>query len=253
MKYFRIILQYDGTAYHGWQVQPRGATIQGELEAVLGRMAGDPVRVEGAGRTDAGVHALGQVAAFHFQTRMTAGEMTRALNSQLPRDIRVVRTDEVAPEFHPRFHAVDKVYYYQVFTGEVISPFLHPHAHHHRGTLDTGRMREAAGHFLGTHDFSAFCAADSEVRDKVRTVLAAELFHQGDLQVFVVQASGFLKQMVRTMVGTLIEVGRGKVEPAEVERIIGSADRAEAGPTAPARGLFLYRVNYPEAGLKQGG
>ncbi len=245
MKHFRIIVQYDGTAYHGWQVQPRGATIQGELEAVLGRIATRPVRVEGAGRTDAGVHALGQVAAFHLQTRMTPQEMLRALNSQLPRDIRVVRADEVPPEFHPRYHAASKIYYYQVFTGPVISPFLGPHAHHHRWPLDVDRMRQAAGHYLGTHDFTAFCAADSEVRDKVREVLAADLFQQGELLIFVVQATGFLKQMVRTMVGTLIEVGRGKIEPGDVERVISSRDRARAGPTAPANGLFLYRVNYP--------
>lgn len=251
-KTFRIILQYVGTAYHGWQVQPGKATIQGELEAVLRRIARHPVHVEGAGRTDSGVHALGQVAASCLDTRMTGGEMLRALNSLLPRDIRVVGAEEAPPDFHPRYQASSKIYYYQIFTGSVISPFLHPHAHHHRGALDSERMREAARRFLGTHDFTAFCAADSGVQDKVRTVLAADLFQQGDLLVFVVQATGFLKQMVRTMAGTLIEAGRGRIEPDGVERIIRSRDRGQAGPTAPARGLFLYRVIYPETGPESG-
>jgi tRNA pseudouridine38-40 synthase len=242
---FRLVLQYDGTAYHGWQVQPDAATIQGELEAVLGRIARHPVRVEGAGRTDAGVHALGQVAAFRIRTRMTPEEMLRALNSMLPRDIRVLQCEAAPPEFHPRYQAVSKIYYYQMFTGPVISPFLGPHAHHHRWPLDIPRMEAAARYFTGTHDFTAFCAADSEVRDRVRTVSAAELCQRDDLLVFVVQASGFLKQMVRTMVGTLLEAGRGKIEPDEVERIIRGRDRKRAGPTAPARGLFLYRVKYP--------
>jgi tRNA pseudouridine38-40 synthase len=251
-KSFRVILQYDGTAYSGWQVQPGEATIQGTLETVLGQIARGPVRVEGAGRTDAGVHALGQVALFHLDTRMSASEVLRALNSMLPRDIRVVEAGEAPPGFHPRFHAVSKIYYYQIFTGPVISPFLYPHAHHHRWDLDTGRMQEAARRFLGTHDFTAFCAADSDVKDKVRTVLASDLFRQGDLLVFVVQATGFLKQMVRAMAGTLIEAGRGKIEPDELPRIINARDRSLAGPTAPARGLFLYRVLYPEAGPESG-
>ncbi len=242
---FRIVLQYDGTAYHGWQVQPGSATIQGEVEAVLGRIARHPVRVQGAGRTDAGVHALGQVAGFRLDTRMSPEEMLRALNSMLPRDIRVVEARTASPEFHPRYQAVSKIYYYQIFTGPVISPFLTPHAHHHRWPLDAGKMREAARQFLGSHDFSAFCAADSEVRDRVRTVLASDLYQRDDLLVFVVQATGFLKQMVRTMVGTLIEAGRGRIEPAEVQRIIQGRDRDRAGSTAPAQGLFLYRVNYP--------
>lgn len=251
-KTFLIVLQYDGTAYHGWQVQPGEATIQGELEEVLRRIARHPVHVEGAGRTDAGVHALGQTAAFTLDTRMAPDEIRRALNSLLPRDIRVVRAEEVPPDFHPRYQAQTKIYYYQIFTGAVMSPFLRPHAHHHRGALDSDRMRQAARCFLGTHDFSAFCAADSEVRDKVRTVLAADLFRQGDLLVFVVQATGFLKQMVRTMAGTLIEAGRGRIEPGGIEGIIRSRDRGRAGPTAPARGLFLYRVIYPGTVSKSG-
>jgi len=244
-KHFRIVLQYDGTAYHGWQVQPTGRTIQGELESVLQRVSGQPVRVTGAGRTDAGVHALGQVAGCGLETRMTAEEMQRALNSLLPPDIRVVETAEVPDSFHPRYDAVDKIYYYQLFTGPVMSPFLQPHAHHHRHPLDAGLMNEAAGHFLGRHDFTSFCAADCEVKDRVRTATAADLFQRGDLLVFVVRADGFLKQMVRTMVGTLVEVGRGKLGGDEIPRIIEARDRCEAGPTAPAHGLFLYRVNYP--------
>lgn len=252
-KTFRVILQYDGTAYSGWQVQPGEATIQGTLETALGQIARGPVRVEGSGRTDAGVHALGQVALFGLHTRMSAAEMLRALNSLLPRDIRVVEAEEAPPGFHPRFHAVSKIYYYQIFTGLVISPFLHPHAHHHPWDLHAGRMHEAARRFLGTHDFTSFCAADSEVKDKVRTVLASDLFRQDDLLVFVVQATGFLKQMVRAMAGTLIEAGRGKIEPDDFSRIINARDRSLAGPTAPARGLFLYRVLYPGAGPESGG
>jgi len=244
MKKFRILVQYDGTAYHGWQVQPGEATIQGELEAALERIAGAPVPVTGAGRTDAGVHALGQVAVLDLETRMTAGELLRALNSMLPRDIRVVEAAEASPEFHPRYDALSKIYYYQVFTGPVISPFLQRHAHHHRWPLDHRQMDQAAKQFLGRHDFTAFCAADSDVKDKVRQVAVAGLFRRDDLLVFVVEADGFLKQMVRTMAGTLIEVGRGKLGPDDLLRIIASRDRAQAGPTAPARGLFLYRVNY---------
>jgi tRNA pseudouridine38-40 synthase len=244
-KKFRIVVQYDGTDYHGWQVQPGEATVQGTLENVLGRIAREPVAVTGAGRTDAGVHALGQVAGFGLDTRMVPNEMLRALNSMLPRDIRVVSAAEAEPGFHPRYDARSKIYYYQVFTGAVISPFLHRHAHHHRWPLDLERMERAAAHFVGTHNFTSFCAADSEVEDKVREVLAAELFRQGELLVFVVQATGFLKQMVRAMAGTLIEVGRGKLEPGDLPRIIEARERARAGPTAPANGLFLYRVNYP--------
>lgn len=244
-KRFRLVVQYDGTAYRGWQVQPGEATIQGELEAVLERIAGTPVAVAGAGRTDAGVHALGQAAALTLETRMSPDELLRALNSMLPRDIRVVEAAGVPPDFHPRYDARSKIYYYQVFTGPVISPFLQRHAHHHRWPLDQPRMERAAKHFLGRHDFSAFCAADTDVRDKVRDVTAAGIFRRDELLVFVVEADGFLKQMARAMAGTLIEVGRGKIGPDDLPGIIASRDRSRAGPTAPARGLFLYRVNYP--------
>ncbi len=257
MRTFKLTLAYDGTDYVGWQRQASGTSIQGCLEAALADIAGVAVPVVGAGRTDAGVHALGQVAGVRLGVRIGPEALARAVNAKLPPDIRVVGTAEAADTFHARFDAVAKSYRYRLLHGPVMSPFLRRYAWHVREPLDAGAMAEAGRTLVGEHDFAAFQAAGSGVRTTVRTVFeltvrpvpppaaaGAEAGGTG-MTVVEVRGSGFLRHMVRTIVGTLAEVGRGRRDPEDVGRVLRSGDRGAAGPTAPARGLFLTGVEYP--------
>src|SRR5215471_274570 len=240
MRRIRIHLAYDGGPFHGWQVQPGLPTIQGALEEIISGMEGNPVHVAGSGRTDAGVHALCQVAAFSIENPIPMPNLKRAINRLLPPAIRVLSTAEAPPDFHPRFHAVSKTYEYRIFRGEVCSPFEWPYVHHHPYPLDEERMVRFASIFTGEHDFTAYAASDdrdAEGHTKVRTVFSSILERSPGRLVYRVRGSGFLKHMVRNMVGTLIEAGRGNV--AEVAAI-----PAKSGPTAPAKGLFLVNVEY---------
>lgn len=239
----KLSLQYDGTDYSGWQVQPNGPTIQGLLTEVLTRIEGMPVTVYGAGRTDAGVHANQQVANYFTARTMTCEKFRRAINGNLPRDIRVTNVEQVSADFHARFSAQGKHYRYQVARSEFVSPFDYRYFYHYPYLLDIASMRLAAQFLEGEHDFAAFATA-CEQETTTRTITGLEIIETGDKLIFEVSGNGFLRHMVRTLVGTLIEVGRGKIAVADMETILQHRDRSKAGPTAPACGLILYRVKY---------
>jgi tRNA pseudouridine38-40 synthase len=240
MRRIRIDLAYDGTAFHGWQVQPGLPTVQGALEEIVSGIEGSRVHVAGSGRTDAGVHALGQVAAFSIENPIPLPNLRRAVNRLLPPAIRVLSAAEAVPGFHPRFDAKAKTYEYRIVRAEVCSPFEWPYSHHHPYPLDEGRMVECARTFEGEHDFTAFAAADdrdAEGRSKVRRVFSSVLECEPGRLVYRIRGSGFLKHMVRNVAGTLIEAGRGNIADVAVLP-------ATSGPTAPAKGLFLVSVEY---------
>src|SRR5580692_11219889 len=235
----RITLAWDGTEFHGWQVQPGLPTIQGTLEAILGEMEGRPVQVAGSGRTDAGVHALAQVAAFSIENPIPLPNLRRAVNRLLPPAIRIDRAEEVHADFHPRFDAKAKTYRYNILRRETCSPFEWPYVYHYPYPLDEEKMRQLASTFAGEHDFTAY-ASDAEGKSKVRTIFASALEREADRLIYRVRGSGFLKHMVRNLVGTLIEAGRGNV--ADVSTV-----PERCGATAPAKGLFLVSVEYGDA------
>jgi tRNA pseudouridine38-40 synthase len=238
----RIQLSYDGTAYHGWQVQPGLPTIQAAVEAVLEEVEGSAVKVDASGRTDAGVHALAQVVAFDLANPIPIENLQRVMNRLLPRDVRVMEAVETHATFHPRFDAVAKTYEYRILRAEICAPFERHYVYHHPFPLDEARMMEAAPRLEGEHDFTSFAASDESDalgRSKVRTVFSSRVEREGDRLIYRVRGSGFLKHMVRNIVGVLIEVGKGNLAAEDVlmER--------DPGPTAPARGLYLVSVEYP--------
>jgi tRNA pseudouridine38-40 synthase len=240
MRRLRIHLAYDGASFHGWQIQPNLTTIQGVLEEILAGIEGAPVSVAGSGRTDAGVHALGQVAAFSLANPIPPANLRRALNRLLPHTIRVLAAEEVPESFHPRFDAKAKTYEYRILREEVCSPFDWPYVLHHPYPLAEERMVELARAFEGEHDFSAFAAADdrdAEGRSKVRRIYSSVLERSPGRLTYRIRGSGFLKHMVRNVVGTLLEAGKGNIPDCRVLP-------AECGPTAPAKGLFLVSVEY---------
>lgn len=244
MKNFKITIQYDGTDYHGWQIQPNGRTIQGELTRVLSLLDHGPVTVYGAGRTDAGVHAEGQTASFFLRREYNPRGLRDAINGNLDRDIRVLDVEQVADSFNARFSARLKTYRYQIWTGAVVSPFYYRYVYHHRGKLDAEEMRRAATLLIGVHDFSAFTVLNTETEDRVRALKRLDIERREDSVTLIAEADGFLRYMVRTIAGTLIEVGRGRRAASSMSEILRSRDRANAGSTAPAAGLTLVRVGY---------
>lgn len=247
MRRVRITLAYDGTEFHGWQVQPGLPTIQGVLESILGEMEGAPVHVAGSGRTDAGVHALAQVAAFSLANPIPLPNLRKAVNRLLPPSVRVLDAEEAPEDFHPRFAARSKTYEYRIFRGEVCPPFERLYMHHHPYPLAVDRIIAAAPLFEGEHDFTAFAAADEKDRygrSKVRTVFSSQAQLTGDLLVYRVRGSGFLKHMVRNIVGTLLEIGKGNLDESGLRALLAPGAAVKAGPTAPARGLFLICVEY---------
>ncbi len=242
MRRIKITVAYDGGPFHGWQVQPGLPTVQGVLEEIVSGIEGRPVHVAGSGRTDAGVHALAQVAAFTVANPIPLPNLRRAVNRLLPPAIRILSAEEAHADFHPRFHAVAKTYEYRIWRTEVCSPFEWPYVHHHPYPLNEDNMCRLAGAFEGEHDFTAFAASDerdAENRSKVRTVFLSRVERSPGRLVYRVRGSGFLKHMVRNLVGTLIEAGRGNI--VDLDRL-----PERSGPTAPARGLFLVNVEYPE-------
>jgi tRNA pseudouridine38-40 synthase len=240
-----LLLAYDGTAYHGWQVQPDAATVQGALVEALRPLAGAGLRLVGASRTDAGVHALGQVASLHPTRPVAPPVVQAALNATLPGDIRVVAAREVPAGFDARRAARLKRYAYVISQAPVVSPFLRRYAWHVTRPLDVGRLRLAAHALRGTHDFSAFQAAAGRDRLPVCTVRSVRVVRRGPLLGLVVSADAFLHHMVRNIVGTLVEVGRGCRPPRWVNEVLDGRDRRRAGPTAPPQGLWLVSVRYP--------
>ena len=247
MRRIRIDVAYDGTDFHGWQVQPELETIQGTLEQVFGEIEGRPVHVAGSGRTDAGVHALAQVAAIDLSNPIPLDNLRRAVNRLLPPDIRVLGVEEVAPDFNPRYDAKAKTYEYRIFRGEICSPFERRYVMHHPYPLRVQEMIAAAPLFEGQHDFSAFAASDERDElgaSKVRTVFCSKLSADGERLIYRVTGSGFLKHMVRNIVGVLLEVGKGNVDREGVLARLEPRCSIPPGPTAPARGLFLISVEY---------
>jgi len=247
MRRIKATVAYDGTNYHGWQVQPGLATIQDELQRVLSGIEGRPVAVHGSGRTDAGVHALAQVAAFSIDNPIPCENLRRAINRLLPRDIRILEVVEAAPEFHPRFAALRKTYEYRIYLGESCSPFERLYVHHYPYPLDIQQMMLLAPLLEGEHDFAAFSASDEKDelgRSTVRCVSSSKLEQQRERLVYRVTGSGFLKHMVRNIVGVLLEAGKGNVDRAGIEARLRLGSLIPAGPTAPARGLFLVSVEY---------
>ena len=248
MATFKITVAYDGAGYVGWQRQASGVSIQGLIEDALRALDGRDVAVAGAGRTDAGVHALGQVAAFTLAREMAPDTLARALNAHLPPAVRVLRAEEAPPAFHPRFGARAKTYRYQLWTGEVLSPFERGRAWHVPGVLDVEAMRAAAQTLAGRHDFAAFQGAGSEVATTEREIFESAICSlQSAMLVYEVTGSGFLRHMVRNIVGSLVEVGRGRRPAAWIGDVLAARDRTAAGPTAPPQGLFLVRVEYSGA------
>jgi tRNA pseudouridine38-40 synthase len=247
MRTLKIVLQYDGTAYAGWQRQANGVAIQAILEDALGPIEGSPVVVHGAGRTDAGVHALAQVATVTLGVTMEPPALARALNAILPRDIRVLTVEETRPGFHARFSATGKVYEYRIVNAPLISPFLYRYAWHVRQPLDLDKVREASALLAGAQDFAAFQGSRAKVTSTRRTVRSIDWEDGGgyDLPLVMrIEGNGFLRHMVRNIAGTLVDVGAGRWPPSRVTEILARRDRTQAGPTAPAHGLFLVRVIY---------
>ena len=241
-KNYKLTIAYDGTGFHGWQRQPSGRTIQGELENALECLAGGRIAVHGAGRTDAGVHARAQVASFRAALTLDDATLLRALNALLPEAIRVSSVERAGPRFHARKSAHSKIYQYRIVLGRQVSPFDFRFVHHHPRPLNVARMRRAARLFVRKADFSAF--SSNRELNPVRRVTKSEFRERGAELIFTIEADGFLRYMVRTIVGTLIEVGRGRIAVEDVERLFGEKQRTLASPTAPAKGLCLVRIDY---------
>lgn len=249
MRTLKLVLEYDGSHYCGWQVQGDAPTIQGVLEQALAKILGARVRVSGAGRTDAKVHAVGQVASFRSAWQLPVEVLQRALNSLLPRDVAIREVQDVPPDFHARFSALGKVYAYRILNRPVRSPLRLRYVWHLPQPLDLQAMAVAATYLQGTHDFASFQAAGSAVKTTERTLTELTVTQDGEEIVVRGTATGFLRHMMRNIVGTLVEVGRGGRRPADVKRILEARDRRLAGVTAPPQGLYLVQVLYPPAAL----
>ena len=251
MRNFKFTLAYDGTDFNGWQVQPDRPTIQAALADALRRITGETVLPQGSGRTDAGVHALAQVASCELASAIPASNLVGALNDNLPPSIRVTQVEEAPPEFHARKSARAKTYRYRIYRGDICPPLLARYVYHHPYPLDEKAMAAAAAPVIGEHDFTSFAAVDPEKREEegarsnVRTILASEWQRGGEELIYTVRGSGFLHHMVRNLVGTFLLVGKGSLQPGDLARILQARNRsANPGATAPASGLYLVGVEY---------
>lgn len=244
MATFKVTIEYDGTAYAGWQRQPNQPTIQEAVEAALRRITQADISAIAAGRTDAGVHALGQVVSFKTDKRLSPDDWLRALNATLPVDISARSVEQVSDDFHARFSAVRKHYAYRILHRPFRSALERTRAWHLYGTLNLDAMREASGHLVGKHDFSSFQGHPTDVENPVCDLQRLDIITDQDVVRIEIEADRFLKQMVRAMVGTLVEVGQGKRRPEDMKRILEAKDRRAAGYTAPAQGLYLIAVAY---------
>ncbi len=258
MRNIKLTLSYDGTDFRGWQIQPGQPTVQGAVADVLEKLTQSRLMVQGAGRTDAGVHAAGQVANFKTQSSLTPGQFQRSLNALLPPSIRVVASEEVALEFHSRWDAIAKTYRYRIFRGRVVPPFLWRYVQHDPYPLDFASMAQAARRFEGEHDFTSFAAStgsEEDDRDRLtsRTVYCSEMLnaatpgggHADEEWIYQVRGKSFLRYMVRKMIGTIVDVGRGRLTPDDIPALIALRDRSKSGPTMPPHGLCMVEVEYP--------
>lgn len=244
MKRVKLVVAYDGTEYHGWQYQPNAMTIEGELNKALTNLLGEEIQVIGASRTDAGVHARCNVAVFDTQVRMPAEKMSYALNQRLPNDIVIQESSEVAVDFHPRKCESRKTYEYAIYCSEFPMPLKSRYSYFTYHKLDVKKMEAASQYFLGEHDFKAFCSAGTVVESTVRTIELLEVVEEDGLIKIRVRGNGFLYNMVRIIAGTLVEVGKGRIQPEEIPSIIAACDRQKAGPTLPACGLTLIKYSF---------
>ena len=245
MKRIKLVTAYDGTNYHGSQIQNNGETIEGVLKMELSSLLKEEVQIIGASRTDAGVHARGNVFVFDTESRIPSDKFTYALNARLPEDIRIQDSEEVPLDFHPRHQDTVKTYEYRVLNRKLPLPEYRLHAHFTYETLNIERMQLACKYFIGEHDFASFCAAGSQVESTVREIYDLHVKKEGDLVAISVTGNGFLYNMVRIIAGTLLKVGSGHFAPEDMEKIIEGKDRSLAGPTAPAKGLTLVEIRYP--------
>ncbi|MBS7528192.1 tRNA pseudouridine(38-40) synthase TruA [Fusibacter paucivorans] len=241
---YLLSIAYDGSGFCGWQRLPNARTVQGVIEQALTKMLRETITIDGAGRTDAGVHALNQTATFQTTKPITAEQLAYALNHFLPSDISIEKVNAAADDFHARYSAVGKRYGYKLFISPVQRPFQERYESRIKEALDEGRVREAMCYFCGRHDFKALMASGSHVKDTIRTISKFELDRQGDSWYFGIEGDGFLYHMVRIIIGTLIDIGRGRIEPNQVPMIIESGQRHMAKRTAPANGLYLENVFY---------
>lgn len=253
MKRIKLTVAYDGTNYHGWQIQPGKATIEGELNKALSLLTGEQIIVTGASRTDAGVHALGNVAVFDTSSYIPAEKFSYALNQRLPSDIIIQKSEETLPDFHPRHCACRKIYEYTILNRKIPLPHYRNTAYFYYGNLDINKMQMACKAFIGEHDFAGFCSSGTQVQSTTRTIYSLEIIceniqkadeESGKIIKIRVQGNGFLYNMVRIIAGTLIDVGGGRINPSSMEEIILSCDRSRAGATAPAKGLELVKILY---------
>ena len=246
MKRTKLVTAYDGTNYHGSQIQNNGETIEGVLKAELSSLLKEEINLIGASRTDAGVHARGNVYVFDTESRIPPEKFTFALNARLPEDIRIQESCEVSCDFHPRHQDTVKTYEYRILNRKLPLPEYRLYAHFVYEDLNMDKMNEACKYFLGEHDFASFCAAGSQAESTVRTIYDLHVKKAGDLLTISVTGNGFLYNMVRIVAGTLLKVGNGQILPEEISGIIDGKDRKLAGPTAPAKGLTLVQIRYPE-------
>lgn len=247
MKRVKITVAYDGTGYCGWQLQPNGITIEEVLNKALSELLKEPIAVIGASRTDSGVHAEGNVAVFDTENRMPAGKICFAVNQRLPEDVRVLKSEEVAPDYHPRKCNCIKTYEYQILNRKIDMPTLRLYSHFCYLSLDVEKMKEGARYLVGEHDFKSFCTVRTQTEETVRTIYSLDIKQSGDMITLRISGSGFLYNMVRIIAGTLIKVGTGAYPPEHVEEILDARDRNAAGPKAAARGLTLKSLEYETA------
>ncbi len=239
MKRIMLTVAYDGTGYNGWQVQPNGVTIEGQLNKALSELLKEDITVIGASRTDAGVHALCNMAVFDTENKVAPEKIAAALNARLPEDIRIQKSVQVADDFHPRHCNTRKTYEYRIYMGKYENPIGRQYAHFVYVPLNMENMQKAADYLVGEHDFKSFCVAKAQVLSTVRTIYEAKVQKEGNYLTIRISGSGFLFNMVRIIAGTLLEVGRGNLKPEQMKEILEAKDRQAAGPTAPARGLTL--------------
>jgi tRNA pseudouridine38-40 synthase len=244
MKRVKLTVAYDGTNYHGWQVQPNGNTIEAELNRHLSELLGEEIRVTGASRTDAGVHALGNVAVFDTSARMPAEKISYAMNTRLPEDIRIQESCEVAPDFHPRFCRTVKTYEYRILNRRFPDPTKRLYSYFYYYPLDVEKMKTAAAYLVGEHDFQSFCTMKPDLENTVRRIYSLDIEKEGDMILMRVTGNGFLYNMVRIIAGTLIRVGGGFIPPESMQAILEGKNRKLAGETARPEGLTLVEIQY---------